>query len=63
MEKKIYAKFDCPANAMKAVRAYKQVYQYKFADAIVKCVIEDEFVENAIIALSRTTGFIRFVKC
>ncbi len=59
----IYAKFDCPANAMKVIRAYRQIYQYKFADAIVKCIIESEFVEKAKKVLSHATGFVCFVEC
>ena len=60
--KTIYLQFDCIANCNKVVNAFKQVFQYKFAQAICKCVIEEEYIERAKTILSKQKGFVSFVE-
>ena len=50
------------ANCNKVVNAFKQVFQYKFAQAICKCVIEEVYVEKAKNILSKQKGFVAFVE-
>lgn len=58
----IYLQFDCMANCNKVVNAFKQVFQYKFAQSICKCVIEEAYVERAKAILSKQNGFVAFVE-
>ena len=58
----IYLQFDCIANCNKVVNAFKQVFQYKFAQAICKCVIEETYAEKAKNILSKQNGFVAYVE-
>ena len=44
------------------INAFKQVFQYKFAQAICKCVIEEAYVEKAKAILGKQNGFVAFVE-
>lgn len=52
--------YNCSANAAKAVREFKQVYQFALGKAIAKCIIEQDQVEHAKNILRHSRGFVKF---